>query len=486
MASLNLLAIDLGASNGRAVEGLFDGDKLTINELHRFSNDFIDLNGIKYWDILRLFSEIKAGLSKANSSLASIGIDSWGVDFGLIDKRGQLLSNVRSYRMASDKEMFDIFKIKSERELYDKSGLTSLNFNTIFQLYRRKQENDISLNNADKILMIPDLLGYFLSGEIGAEYTNATTTMLYDPIAKNWNFDLINELGFDKNIFPSIQPSSTIRGKLLPSIREELNLGSVDFVAVGTHDTASAVAAVPAKGKDFAFLSSGTWSLFGTETDAPVFSDEVFNAHYSNEGTIQGGFRPLKNIMGLWLIQECRREWIKNGNDISYDTIVNNARAAKPFRSLIDPDYADFFEAGNMQKKIQDYCAKTGQAIPETVGEVSRCIYESLALKYRWALDRLEEIKGEKIQSLNIVGGGIQNKLLNQFAANATNRTVITGPIEGACIGNLLSQAIALGELKDINELREVVRRSFDVEEYYPQDVEQWEEAYQKLMSFSI
>lgn len=483
MKTLNLLAMDLGASNGRGIVGTFDGDKLTMKELHRFSNDFVDLNGYLYFDIMRLFLDIKQSLCKCALEgivPSSVAIDTWGVDFGLIDKNGQLLGNPLCYRMAKDEDMQAVWDIVPKRELFERTGLAHLNFNTLYQLHARKLRGDPALENADKMLLMPDLLAYFLSGEAASEYTIVSTSMLYNPFERDWDYNIINRLGLPSRIFTPIQSAGTIRGKLLPSIAAETGCENVSVVAVGGHDTASAVAAVPGKG-NFAFVSSGTWSLFGVETDTPVFSDLVYNAQYSNEGTIQGGFRPLKNIMGLWLIQECRREWIKNGEDISYNEIVEQAKTAKPFQSIIDPDYREFFGTGHMVQKIRDYCKRTNQHVPETKGEVARCIYESLALKYRWALERLEEIKGGSIDALHIVGGGIQNKLLNQFVANAIGRTVITGPVEGACIGNLLNQAMALGEIGSVDELREIVRRSFDVEEYHPKDSAAWQDAYGTL-----
>jgi len=325
-------------------------------------------------------------------------------------------------------------------------------------------------------------LGYFLTGEMKSEYTEVTTTMLYNPTIKTWDWETIRALGLPEHIFTEIDRAGTLRGKLRPELAEELGLNQANFAAVGTHDTASAVAAIPGSGS-FAFCSSGTWSLFGVETDKPILTAEVRDANFSNEGTIQGGFRPLKNIMGLWLIQECRRDWIREGTKYSWDEIVQHAKSAEPMRSIIDPDYGEFFAGGNMVKKIQKFCADTNQPIPKTVGQIARCIYESLALKYRWALERLEEIKGQPIETLNIVGGGIQNKLLNQMVADSINRTVITGPVEGAAIGNLLSQAMALGEIKDLAQLRQVVRNSEAVESYQPNHTQDWEAAYQKLLS---
>ena len=455
----NLLAFDLGASNGRAILGQFDGEKLTMRELHRFENNYIEMNGVFYWDLPYLYNQLKQGLlafKNANvGELDCIGIDTWGVDYGLLDKNGQLLSNPRSYRYAVDEDMAEAWKTVDFPTLFARTGIATMNFNTVYQLYRRRRQDDPALDAAETMLMLPDLLGFFLTGEAKTEYTNATTSMLYNPTTKDWDWQTIDALGLPRKIFTKLDRAGTLRGKLRPELAAELGINQANFAAVGTHDTASAVAAIPGTGS-FAFCSSGTWSLFGVETDEPILSDTVRDANFSNEGTIQGGFRPLKNIMGLWLIQECRRDWQKAGQNLSWNDIVEEAKKAEPFRSIIDPDYGEFFAGGRMVEKIQTLCRETNQPVPETVGQIARCIYESLALKYRWALERLEEIKGQRIDTLNIVGGGCQNKLLNQFVADSIDRPVITGPIEGAAIGNLLAQAMALGDITTMDELRTV------------------------------
>ncbi|MDO4982884.1 MAG: rhamnulokinase family protein [Eubacteriales bacterium] len=482
----NLIAFDLGASNGRAILGQLDGDKLTMRELHRFENNFIEMNGVFYWDLPYLYNQLKQGLlafkHENAGELDCFGIDTWGVDYGLLDRNGHLLSNPRAYRMAVDEDMERAWEKVDFPTLFERTGIATMNFNTVYQLYRRKCEGDVGLENAETMLLLPDLLGYFLTGEKKSEYTMVTTSMLYNPTSRGWDWETIRELGLPEKIFTEIDRAGQLRGKLTASLSEELGINRANYAAVGCHDTASAVAAIPGEGS-FAFCSSGTWSLFGTETDAPILSDAVRDANFSNEGTIQGGFRPLKNIMGLWLIQECRRDWIKQGSKYSWDEIVAEAEKAEPFRSVIDPDFGDFFSGGDMVRKIRKFCADTNQPVPETVGQIARCIYESLALKYRWALERLQEIKGQHIDRLNIVGGGIQNRLLNRFVADSIDREVITGPIEGAAMGNLLCQAIALGDVKDIEHLRKIVRNSTEVETYKPNHTEDWENAYRKLLS---
>ena len=485
--TLNLMAFDLGASNGRGILGRFDGEKITMEEMHRFENDYIGLGGVLYWDSLNLFHQMKQALyafKRADlGDLHSFGIDTWGVDYGLLDRNGHLLGSARSYRLCEDADMERVWKVIPFAEQFRRTGVAAQNYNTVYQLCRRQAEGDVALEQAETMLMTPDLLGYFFSGEKASEYTIVTTSMLYNPTTGDWDWASIDQLGLPRKIFTKIDRAGTVRGHLLPSIAEEIGINRAAFSAVGCHDTASAVAAIPGQG-NFAFCSSGTWSLFGVETDKPILTDAVRDANFTNEGTVQGGFRPLKNIMGLWLIQECRRDWIKAGNKYSWDEIVEMAKAAEPLRSIIDPDYGPFFSAGHMEEKIQDFCRKTGQPVPETPGQIARCIYESLALKYRWALERLEEIKGAKLDALNIVGGGIQNKLLNQMVADSIDRPVVTGPIEGAAIGNLLLQAVALGELKNLDEVRQVVRNSETVVTYEPNHTQAWEDAYGRLLSY--
>lgn len=482
----NLLAFDLGASNGRAILGRLEDGRLTMEELHRFENNYIVRDGVSQWDLPYLLDQLKQGFAAFRDAgvgdLDCFGIDTWGVDYGLLDENGRLLGNPRAYRCAVDEDMEAVWRTVDFPTQFRRTGIAALNFNTVYQLYRRKREGDRELAQAGTLLLLPDLLGYLLTGEAKSEYTNVTTTMLYDPTTKDWDRETIRALGLPEHIFTEIDRAGQLRGRLRADLAGEIGVNQAAFAAVGTHDTASAVAAIPGTGS-FAFCSSGTWSLFGVETDQPILTDAVRSANFSNEGTIQGGFRPLKNIMGLWLIQECRRDWERQGRKYGWDEIVAAARAAEPLRSVIDPDDGEFFAGGDMVRKIQGFCRRTGQPVPETVGQIARCVYESLALKYRWAMERLEEIKGQPLEQLNIVGGGIRNRLLNQMAADSIDRPVITGPVEGAAMGNLLAQAMALGEVKDVNELRRIVRNSEAVETYTPHHTAQWEQAYQKLLA---
>ena len=484
----NMIAFDLGASNGRAILGRFDGEKITMTELHRFENNYIEMNGIYYWDTPYLYNQLKQGLLKFKQGgygeLDSFGIDTWGVDYGLLDKNGHLVGVPRSYRLGTQEDIDAVKEKIPADSLYARTGIdTGLTFNTLYQLYRRKREGDVALEMADTLLLTPDLLGYFLTGAKGTEYTIATTTQLYNPTTKDWDWETIEELGIPKHIFTRIEKTGTIRGHLRPELCEELELNPAAFVAVGSHDTASAVAAIPGTGS-FAFCSSGTWSLFGAEMEKPDLSPEAAAAGFSNEGTIQGAFRPLRTIIGMWIIQECRRDWLKSGVDISWDGVVAEARKAEPLRSIIDPDAPEFYAGGNMEKKIQEFCRRTNQPVPETTGQVARCVYESLALKYRHALEGLEKMKGQRIDSLNIVGGPINNRFLDQLIADSLDRTVVTGPIEGAAMGNLLTQAMALGDIADLDALRQVVRNSETVETWVPNHTDAWENAYQKLLTY--
>ncbi|MDL2217725.1 rhamnulokinase [Christensenellaceae bacterium OttesenSCG-928-M15] len=483
MGTLNLLALDYGASNGRGIVGQFDGNRVALHEVHRFENNYHDVRGVLYWDILRLYEHAKRALGMAGKkgfALDAFGIDTWGVDYGLLDRNGMLLSEMISYRNAKEEDMAPLWERMGRRELFDRTGVAHLCFNTVYQLDKRRAMGDVALEQARTLLFLPDLIAYFLTGEKASEYTFATTSMLYDPLKKGWSNEIFEKLGIPKDIFTRVEYPGRLRGSLLSAVAKELEMGPVPFAVVGEHDTASAVAAIPGSG-DFAFCSSGTWSLFGVETVEPVLTDDVYASNFSNEGTVQGGYRPLKNIMGLWIIQECRREWAKEGNRLSWDAIVHAAEQALPFQSLIDPDDAPFFKAGGMVQKIREYCGRTGQRVPQSVGEVARCVYESLALKYRWTIERLEKIKGERVEALNIVGGGIQNTLLNQMVSNSIGRPVITGPVEGAAMGNILMQAVALGELSGIEDVRAVVKNSVETGEYLPKEQEEWREAYHRL-----
>ncbi len=485
MKTLDLLAFDIGASNGRGIIGRFDGQRIALHTVGYFDNNFTQRGALGFWDYGSILGNIKNVFRKAYAqgfAPQAFGIDTWGVDYGLLDEKGELIEDPRAYRVSTDREMFAAWERISKRELFTITGIAANNFNTIFQLYRRVMEDDAALKAAHTLLFMPDLLGYSLTGEKKSEYTIASTSGLLEVRSRAFSGDVLSRLSIPARIFTDLDMPGTLRGKLTKEAAAELGAPRVPFAAVGAHDTASAVAAIPGEG-DFAFCSSGTWSLFGIETEEPVLSDFVYDANFTNEGTVQGGYRPLKNIMGLWLIQECRRAWAGDGEKLDWEDIKARAAQAAPLRSVIDPDEPAFYQAGDMPGKIRAYCRKTGQPEPDSVGAFARCVYESLALKYRWAVERLGEMKGRPIRSLNITGGGIQNLLLNQMAADATGLPVTAGPIEGAAMGNALMQAVALGEINNLPEVRQVVRDSVTPLRYEPRPGLGWDEAYARMLA---
>ena len=481
----DFIAADLGASNGRTILGRFDGKRLSLEELNRFENNYMQVNGSFYWDILGLYSKIKDGLkiyARSKGTLSGIGIDTWGVDFGLIDGQGRLAGNPRAYRDPRGRRGRDaFFKDFGERAAFDITGIASLEINTIYQLYDMVKYADPQLEIAQKLLLMPDLLSYMLCGEITSEYTNSTTTQMLDARG-GWSKEIIKKLGIKEDILPRLQMSGELKGEMLKSVKEDTALlGSVPVYCTGSHDTASAVASIPSVNNNYAFISSGTWSLIGIEREKALIDDVVFNGGFSNEGSITGGVRLLKNIMGLWIIQNCKRQWDKE-EKISWDEIVGMAKSAKEFEFMIDVNAHDFFEGDDMPGKIQKYCAGTGQGVPQTKGQIARTVYESLAMSYREAFGVLEQIRGTKIDVLHIVGGGANNRMLNQMSANAIGRPVIAGPTEATAIGNLMVQVKASGEVGSLDEMRQVIRDSFNVETYEPKDTQKWEEKYEKYL----
>ena len=487
MAELKMLAIDLGASSGRGIVGKFDGEKLTLEENHRFDNDPVINAGSFNWDILRIYHEIKNSIRKCalseDKDIASIGIDTWGVDYGFLDKNGKLLANPYHYRDSRLENIFDYaFKTMSKRDIYNITGIQTLNFNTIFQLCADMRDRPEIFEIADKLLFVPDLLEYFLTGEKKTEYTIASTGALLNAQARDWSWELIDKFGIPRKLFTEIQQPCSFRGKLLPQVLEEVGNINANVVAVGAHDTASAVLAVPAKGDDFVYISSGTWSLMGSEISNPAITDTTAEYDFTNEGGVGGKIRFLKNIMGLWLEQESRRQWKREGKIFTFDQLTDLALASKPFGCIINPDDQSFSAPGDMPGRIAAFCKKTGQHVPENEGEIVRCIFESLCLKYRYTVESIDEIKGSKTPFINIVGGGIKEKILCQFCADSCNRPVYAGPVEATATGNILAQAIAAGEIKDLAEARHVVRNSFDIAYYEPHHTDAWDEAYDRYL----
>lgn len=479
---MSILAFDLGASSGRALIGRLTDRKIEVEELHRFPNDPVQVGDRLHWDILRLVHEIKQGLLKAKHqdiALKSIGIDSWAVDFGFIGKNGELIGNPYHYRdRHTDGAMEALFAELPAEEIFGRTGIQFLQFNTIFQLYALKKANSPWLTQADRFLMIPDLLRYFLTGEMHNEFSNATTTQLYNPVKGDWDEELLDKLGLPRSWFGNILQPGAGAGMLQSSICSELGIDSIPVYAVAEHDTGSAVAAVPALDRSFAYLSCGTWSLMGTEVDQPVINDLARELNFTNEGGVDGTFRLLKNIMGLWVLQESRREWERTGKSYTFPELIALAEKAAPFAAFIDPDDAMFLHPGDMPAQIRSYCQQTGQKPPEDVGAIVRCILESLALKYRYVLGLTERLSGKQFNGLHMVGGGIHNTLLCAWSANAIGKPVWAGPAEGSAIGNLVVQWIAQGELSDIWEARKVIRESFPVTVYEPENRDDWEQAY--------
>jgi rhamnulokinase len=484
----NFLAFDLGAESGRAMLGRFDGERLALSEIHRFANVPVALPDGLHWDVLRLWAEIKQGMALAardyGAGLAGLGLDTWGVDFALLDREGGLVANPHHYRDSrTDGMIEEAFRRVPRAEIFEQTGIQIMPINGLYQLLSMVVSRSPALEVARTFLTIPDLFNYWLTGRAACEFSNATTTQCYDPRRRDWARPLLDGLGIPTAIFPEIVPSGTALGRLLPAVAEETGLGSIPVIAPACHDTGSAVAAVPAAEPFFAWISSGTWSVMGAELPAPVINAQSLAFNITNEGGVGGTFRFCKNVMGLWLVQECRRTWAHQGEEYSYDDLARMAAQAAPFQAVIDPDYGEFLKPGDMPARVHAYCQATGQAAPESKGALIRCLLEGIALKYRWVLERLEEILGHRLDPIHIVGGGTRNRLLSQFTADATGRRVVTGPAEATAAGNVVVQAMALGHVASLDEGRAVVRNSFDVATFEPGDRSGWEEAYAKLLA---
>ena len=491
MSALKLLAFDLGAESGRAILGRFDGERLLISDLHRFPNGPVRLPDGLHWDVLSLWREIKYGIALAlrdhGRELASIGIDTWGVDFGLLDRDGALVGNPTHYRDARTDGMLDeAFRRISQAEIFQRTGIQFMQINSLYQLLAMAVRRSPALEIATTFLTIPDLFNYWLTGQRVCEFSNATTTQCFDPRENDWAREMLEHLGLPAGIFPPVVQPGTRLGPLAPAVAEEVGLPPASgllVIAPACHDTASAVAAVPAETAGFAWISSGTWSIVGTEVPGPIITERSLAYNFTNEGGACGTFHFSRNVMALWLVQECRRTWAGQGQPHTYDELTQMAEQARPFLAVLDPDDREFLKPGDMPARIRRVCQRTGQVVPETKGEMVRCALEGIALKYRWVLERLEEMLGRRLEPLHIVGGGTQNRLLSQLTANAVGRAVITGPVEATACGNLLMQLVALGEIATLDEGRRIVRRSFEPERYGPIDRAGWDEAYAKLLA---
>ena len=474
----SFFAVDLGATSGRTILGSFSDKGLELEEINRFPNQLIEVRGHYYWDIYALYQSVIDGLklvAKRNVSITSIGIDTWGVDFVCVGKDGHLLRQPYAYRDPhTDGAPEALFTRVPRSRVYSLTGIQVMNFNSLFQLDTLRGNSDSALAVADKILFIPDALSYMLTGEMVTEYTIASTAQLVNAQTRKLEPELLKVVGLTEEHFGRfVYPGEQV-GVLTKEIQKLTGLGSIPVIAVAGHDTASAVAAVPALNRNFAYLSSGTWSLMGVETDAPVITEETERLNFTNEGGVAGTIRLLKNICGMWLLERCRTGW----ENISYPELIAEAEKSEPFRSLINPDDACFANPADMQEAICRYCAETNQPVPETRGQIVRCIFESLALRYRQVLDNLRNLSPMPIETLHVIGGGSRNELLNQFTANAIGIPVIAGPSEATAIGNVMIQAMTAGEAEDIKGMRQLIHNSIPLKTYKPQNSENWDTAY--------
>jgi rhamnulokinase len=479
------LAIDLGAESGRIMVGEYDGKRLVVEEIHRFSNSPIWLDEHLHWDVSELLKEIKHGIhlaaKKYGSALRSVGLDTWGVDFGLLAADDTLIGNPYHYRDSRTNGMMEYaFSRVSPKEIFEYTGIQFMQLNSLYQLLAMVKSNSVDLALAETFLNMPDLFNFFLTGSKVNEFTIATTTQCYDPVKREWAFNLLASLGIPTKIFGKIVPPGTILGKIRPTLADEFRLSSTLVVATAGHDTASAVAAVPATDPDYIYLSSGTWSILGVEIDHPNINLKTMEAEMTNEGSAANKICFQKNIAGLWLIQECRQQWMRQGAQYSYDDLTQMASRATAFGPLITPGDSRFLAPSDMPAAIQAYCQETRQTVPEDKGAIVRCVLESLALEYRRTIDQIELLMGKHYPVMHIIGGGTKNRLLNQLTANATSRIVNSGPVEATTIGNILVQAVAMGDITSLAEGRAIVRDSFEVETYYPSNTAAWEDAFQR------
>ncbi len=487
------LALDLGAESGRCMSGVLLNGKLELTEVHRFPTGPISLPTAypainndevsQVWDFLRFWQEAKTSIQAAAKlgKITSMGVDTWGVDFALLDKNGGLISHPYHYRDSRTNGMMEkAFERLSRKRIYEITGIQFMQLNTLYQLLSMQLQGSPALEIADKLLMVPDLINYWLTGQAVAEFSDVTTTQMYDANLGDWSPEIIAAMGFPQHIFPEIVPPGTRIGKLRPSLVKELG-SDFEVVTSVSHDTGSAVAAVPAEAEDFIWISSGTWSIIGMNTQAPVINTLSYKHNLTNEGGRAKSNRFSKNVMGLWLVQQCRQAWKKEGKDYSYTELTDFARSAPHLKTIIDPDYHEFLQMGGMIDKIHRYCKITGQPVPETEGETIRAVLQGLALRYRTVIEQLEAISGKKTTAIHIVGGGTKNELLSQFTADALRRKVITGPVEATAIGNIIVQAQSMGGIANYQEGLVVIRNSFDIKTFLPGDSSGWDQAYALL-----
>jgi len=481
----HILAFDLGAESGRAVLGTLEAGRLTIHEVRRFPNTPLTLSGHIHWNAYAIFDEMKAAMRDAAAAIgarpASVGVDTWGVDFGLLARDGSLLGLPFCYRDHRNAgAMEDYLKLVPRQALYEATGIQFMPFNTLFQVYAMVRERSPLLDAAADLLFMPDLFNYLLTGRKAAEFTIASTSQMLDPHTRTWIPGLFQAMGLSKNILQPIIPPGTVLGPLAPEVVSATGFRDVPAVATASHDTAAAVAAVPAEGEDWAYISSGTWSLVGVETRSPIITARSLASNFTNEGGIGGAVRFLKNVTGLWLVQGCRKAWAADGT-VSYEELARAAETAPPFAALVDPDDPAFLNPPDMPEAISAYCRRTGQRPPRSRAALVRSLLESLALKYRFVIEELGAILGRPMAKIHVIGGGSRNALLCRFTADAMGLPVVAGPAEATAAGNILVQAMALGRLSSLAEIRAIIRDSFELTTYAPSKGGAWDEAYARF-----
>lgn len=491
MNNKHFLAFDIGASSGRAILGTLIHNKLELTEVHRFANQMQLINGHYFWNIFSLFNELKTGLKKCVKEFGiqpeSIGIDTWGVDFVHLSKEGLILSLPYAYRDSrTNTSMEDLFEIIPKDEVYAETGIQFMQFNSLFQLFSMVKEQSSLLEITDSILFMPDALNYLFSGVKKTEFSIASTSQMIIPGTCEWNEKLIKKAGISMDILHEIILPGTVLGSIQEDILSETTSQKIPVVAVAAHDTGSAIVSIPSTEKNFVYLNSGTWSIMGIEIDKPIISEQTLQLNYTNEGGVDGTIRFLKNIMGMWLIQESQRIWAEHGNVYSWPGMVELARNSEPFKYLINPDDQMFLNPKDMTQAVRDFCYQTAQGTPHTHGEVIRCIYDSLALKYRYTLEQIRDLTDQPIEVIHIIGGGSNNHFLNQLTADATGLKVISGPTEATAIGNIMVQAKAMGHIGSLTEIRKVIADSFDLLEFLPSDELDWDDAYNKYLRISL
>jgi rhamnulokinase len=480
------LAFDIGASGGRAIVGTLKGGAVSLREIRRFYNGMTLIHGRYHWDIYRLFEDIKNGIKdavKQNDIPLSVGVDTWGVDYGLMDDAGHILDLPYAYRdPRTHNSMEEVFRIIPKEKIYALTGIQFLQFNTLFQLYSAKRDRLPAMQIARALLFMPDLLNYLLTGIKSSEFTFATTSQLLNPKTRHWAPELFRAIEVPMDIMQDVVNPGTILGTLTEDVGKETGLPAVQVTAVASHDTASAIAAIPAEDDSFAYISSGTWSLMGIESRVPIISSKSLEFNFSNEGGVESTYRILKNIMGLWLLQECRRSWSEGGTDFSHAALLSSALSLKPFKTLIDPDHPSLLNPQTMPEALSSLAARAGEPRMNNPGEFARCIFESLAFRYRQTLEELKQISDREIERIHIIGGGSQNWMLCQFTANATGLPVVAGPAEGTALGNVMVQAMALGIVRSLAEIRRMIRNSFEFKEFIPEKCSEWNRHYSRFL----